>query len=124
MSIRIRKTIIALAAAAAFTVSSFAPAFATSTNLYSSTCQGTGGSSMAQTNGLSYTSGGPSGCTNYQRYVYPGWNGSYGYIDGTPTWATYDIAFSGPNGTTVVTSSHNLCTNSFSSCNGYVSTSS
>lgn len=118
MFMRTRKIIIGLAAAAVLAVAAITPAFATSVTLVSSSCYGAGGSSMAQTNGLSYT----NGCSNYQRYVYPGWNGSYGYKDGEPTWDTADIAFIGPAGTTTVTSSHNLCTNTYGSCNGYVST--
>lgn len=120
MLIRTRKTIIALVAAAVLAVTSIAPAFAGSVTLVSSSCTGAGGSTMAQTNGLAYT----TGCSDYQRYNYPGWSGSYGYIDGTAIWDTQDLNIFGPSGTTHVGSSHNLCTNSFGSCNGYISTSS
>lgn len=74
MRIGIRKTVLAATAASALAISSIAPAFAGSTTLFSSSCVGAGGSSMAQTNGYSYT----DGCANYQRYNYPGWSGSYG----------------------------------------------
>ncbi len=73
---------------------------------------------MAQPNGLSYT----NGCSDYQRYNYPGWFGSYGYIDGTPRWRQYDQAYIGPSGTTGLVTSHNLCTAAYGSCNGYVQT--
>lgn len=120
MRFPLKMKLASLIGAAMLTVVAVTPAFAGSVNLYSSSCVGAGGSSMAQPTGLSYT----SGCSDYQRYDYPGWSGSYGYIDGTPTWRQSDIAFAGPSGTTHVNSIHNLCTSTYGSCNGYVPTSS
>lgn len=77
---------------------------------------------MSQPTGLTYTTGFGSSCDGYQRYLYPGWWGSYGYQDGTPTWSTSNINRAGPAGTTHANASHNLCTPTFSTCNGYVGT--
>jgi hypothetical protein len=110
-----RKIFVGIAAVAAGTAL-LASASAGSKNLQAGSCFGTGGSTMAQTNGYGYTSAfGPS-CSDHLRYHYPGWFGSYGYQDGTPTWSLGDIHRNGPSGTTGVIGSHNLCTPGYASC--------
>jgi hypothetical protein len=121
MKLRVR--LAAALVATAIAVAAIAPAAANSVTLNDGSCIGAGGSTFGPGVGLAYT----SGCSNHQRYLSTYWQYSGGYVNAVYGWKVPPGDWNQfeplGGGATYIFSSHNLCTNSYSACNGYVNTS-
>lgn len=124
MKFFIRKLVLPVVALVSL-IATVLPAGATSVTLNDGSCVGSGGSTFAPGMGLAYT----NGCSNHQRYLSTYWQYSGGYVNAVYGWKVPpgDWNQFDPlgGGATNIVSSHNLCTNSYSQCNGagYVNTS-